>query len=152
MILIIPSITLLQFSCWDDCFEVAYDFLCWCWYQFWVNVMCHWWFHCVSFDADANNIMWPKMVMAPYFDHLNLRNAMVPLMTPLASYAAMPWPKMSWCTLFYHFDLSNVIVPLMMPLVLCDADTNANGIMWHGHWYQWYYMKVMFHLISIILT
>ena len=43
---------------------------------------------------------------------------------------------------------------MMKPLVLCDADTNASGIIWYRHWWQMSHdekKKVMLHLISIVL-
>ena len=41
---------------------------------------------------------------------------------------------------FNHPDLRNAIVPLMMPLLSSDADTNANGMIWHQYWGQWYHV------------
>ena len=57
-------------------------------------------------DADTNGITWTKSHVWPYFNCLDLRNAMVSLMMPSASCESnantngITWPKHSCCILF----------------------------------------------------
>ena len=58
-------------------------------------------------DADASGITWPKRSCSSPFDHLDLTDGMVPLMTLLEtcdsdiSINGFPWPKELCCTSFY---------------------------------------------------
>ena len=73
-----------------------------------------------------------KKSFAPDFDHLDLRNAMIPLMTPSALLEAntsgngITWPRWSCLPYFNHPDLRNWCYAL--------------AIKWHWCWYQWHHM------------
>ena len=96
----------------DDAISIM---CCWCWCQ---------WHHMT------------KSHVVPYFEHLDIRNAMVPFMMPLASYDTSvsangtTWPTTSWCTLFHCLDIRNAAVPVTMALVSHDMNACSNGITW----------------------
>ena len=64
--------------------------------------------------------MTKEVMFALDFNHLDLRNVMVPWMTPSASHdtdantTGITWPKKSCCTSFHLSNLRNAVVPLMM--------------------------------------
>ena len=69
-----------------------------------------------------------KSHVASHFDCLDLRNAMVALITPLASCDAsagtsgVTQPKKGYVAPYFNcLDLRNAVVPLMMPLASHDA-------------------------------
>ena len=81
-------------------------------------------------SCDANDASMashdPTHYIAPLFDCLNLRNAMVPLMMPSLCDADTGFNGItqSKCHFAAHLnchDLRNAMVPLMMLLALCDA-------------------------------
>ena len=59
--------------------------------------------------------------IAPYFNCLDLRNAKVPLITPLASHCHIV-PQFSF------LNIRNAMVPLMILLASFDTDVSASGI------------------------
>ena len=72
-----------------------------------------------------------KVYVAPNFNHLDLRNAVVPLTTLLASHKVDTGVSEQKCHVappIDNLDLRNAMVPLMTPLASCDPDANANGI------------------------
>ena len=111
---------------------------------------CHRWYHwlhvmqvpMVSNDQESH--------VAPLFDHLVLRNVMLPLIMLSASHntgtgtSAVTWPK----RLFYtSFKLSW--------LKECSGAIDCVlGTTWCWHWCQWHQMikKVILHLSLIVLT
>ena len=144
--------TSLQFS-WPMKWNVVIDDavgITWCWCQ-WLHITkkvmlhllliiltyeiqwCHIWCH-------QHEAMPVPMVshdhVAPHFDFLNLRNAMVPLMIPPtscgtnASASGIAWPKHSCCTYFNHLDLRNAMMPLTMPSASHAAYVNGNDSTW----------------------
>ena len=99
-----------------------------------------------SHDADTGvyGITWPKSYVAPHFDHLDLRIALVPLMMPLLSCDTdigtncITWPKKSCCTSFWLSwtkECNGVISIMQLILVLMVWDDQ----------------KIMLHLTSIVL-
>ena len=66
--------------------------------------------------------------VAPHFDCLDLRNAVVPLMMPMLVPMASHGQKSHVVPHFDYLDLRNAIVPLTMPSVYHAA--SANGITW----------------------
>ena len=126
----------------------------------------------VSYNADANDITWPKCHVASHFNHLDLRKAMMPFTTPTASFDAnastnsITWPKRHVEPHFDCLDLKYAFVPLTMLMALHDTDAGSSCFTWphfdcldirneivpltmlesscDDH--------VMMHLISIILT
>ena len=95
----------------------------------------------------TNGVTWPKDHVEAHFD---LKNAVVPLMMPLAlhdisaSATGIKWPKASCYTSFQLSGLRNAAVPLMMPLASIDAGAGSNDIMWPK--------KVILTFILIIFT
>ena len=86
----------------------------------------------VSCDASAgtNGVTCPNSHVAPHFDHLDARNAMVPLVilcSTNASSCVITWPKSHLEPHFEYLDLRNVIVPVV-PLAWHAAYTGANGV------------------------
>ena len=85
-----------------------------------------------------------------HFDHLDLTDGMVPLMTPLAScdtdtsVNGITWPKCYVAHCFNALDLMNTVVLMTVPLSSYDADAS-------GKKYQMT-EKVMLLLILIICT
>ena len=67
-----------------------------------------------------------KSNFAPNFGCLDLRNAVVPFLVPLASSDANTSANVA--PHFDYLDLTNAVVLLMMPLRSHDADASANGI------------------------
>ena len=102
-----------------------------------ISVMCHW--HCIIWCW----CYWHKMTknnVASHFEHLDLRNAMMPLMTLSASHDAnvnlngITWPKRSCHTTLWLYFIDNAI-----------------SIMWCKGWYHWCCVtKVMFDFILVI--
>ena len=90
-----------------------------------------------------------KSHVAPHFSFLDLRNAMVPVMTPLASCHTntntngIPWIKKSSCISFW----------LSWPNKW-NSTMDCTVIMWHCCKNQWHYMtnKVMLLIVSIALN
>ena len=84
--------------------------------------------------------------VSPHFNHLDPRNAVVPLMLLLASHESnasttgITWPKKSGYTSFQ----------LSWPKKCNGTTDNTVGITWDQHQCQW--TTVMSHLILIILT
>ena len=77
----------------------------------------HWW-------------QWMKSHNACHFDHLDLKNAMVPLMMPFAWHVSgVTWSKKSSSISFCYLDLTNGMVQLMTLLASCDSDWPQNQ--WH---------------------
>ena len=78
-----------------------------------------------SQDADMGSIgiTWTKSHVAPHFNHLDLRNAMVPLKTFSASCDAsssiigVTWSESHVAPCFDHLYVTDAIVPLMTLLV-----------------------------------
>ena len=113
---------------------------------------CHWSCHIASHDANAgvSSIIWPKCDVASHFNHLDLTNGMVPLMTLLAScnsdtsISGITWSKMSCCTLFES----------SWPNECIHAIDNTIGITCYWCQSQQYQMTetVLLCLVSIILT
>ena len=124
------------------------------------------WWHLWHYMTNESHI-------APHFNCLDLRNALIPLMTLLSScdtntgangvtwqklchwwycfHCMTPmlvlmasWPKRSCCTSFW----------LSWPGKCSGSIDSAISIMWCWHWHQWHHVtkKVMLHLISIALT
>ena len=126
----------------------------------------------VSCDTDANTsgITWhvtlmlvlivlirlPKMHVVPHFNGLDLRKALVPLTTLVASHDARTGtigdtsPKWHITPHIDNHNLMNVIVPLMVlstshdtgtnAMVSCDVNVDVSGITWQ---------EVTLHLILI---
>ena len=73
-----------------------------------------------------------KFHAGPHFNHLALRNAMVPLMMPWTSCTAdakgITWPKSHAASQFDYLVLRNGMVQSMMPSVSYDA--SGNGVTW----------------------
>ena len=116
-------------------------------------------------DADANGIIWPKYEAASSFDHIDITNGRVPLVTLLAScdtYTSInniTWPtsiQLSWlnkcsgaiddfigiicCWCQWHFIMETLCcIPSW--LSWCNkwngAIDNTDDIMWHWHKHQW---------------
>ena len=84
-------------------------------------------------DAGASGIIWPKCHVAPHFNCLYLRNAVVSFMMLSASCGAsarpggVTWPK--W-HIAPHFDCLHLkdVVSLAMLLALCTTNVSASGI------------------------
>ena len=87
-------------------------------------------------DAGANGITSPKSQVTVHFNHPDLRNLMVPLITLLASCVTdtgsngITWSKRLCCTFFNCLDLMNAMVLLTMLLTSHDADVSANSVKW----------------------
>ena len=97
-----------------------------------INDMPHllfYWYHVLLMPMELHD---QKSHIVPHFNHLDVRDAMMPLMVPSgspdanASANGITWPKRSCCTSFHHLDLGNVIVPEAS----CDAYASANDITW----------------------
>ena len=77
-----------------------------------------------------------KSHVASQFNYLDLWNAIVPLITSLASCDAsagindVTWSKSPVVPHIDHIYLRNTMVPSMLLLASCDADTGTNGITW----------------------
>ena len=82
----------------------------------------------VSCGADPNDIAWLKSHVALYFDYLDLRILMVPLMThqhhmtPMPVIRAKHEQKGHVAPHFNCLDVRNAMVPLLMPLVTWCQD------------------------------
>ena len=115
---------------------------CWTsfqWYQSWCH-QCHvMLFPKVSFGQKSD--------VLSQFDFLDLRNPMVPVMTPLApcdtnaSSSDITWTQK---VILHLISIILMIVQFMVPSSLCDANTGVNGVTW--------WKITMLHLISIVLT
>ena len=98
-------------------------------------------------DAAASCIMTKRSYSTHCFNHLDLMNIMVPLRIPLVSHNAdasansAKWLMRSCCILFLASWTNKAVVLLMLLSLSCDA---ILGITWPK--------KVMFHLVSVILT
>ena len=85
-----------------------------------ITVMHHWWCHWYHVMLQPMVSHDQKSHTASHFNHLDLRNAMVPLMTPSASLDAtdiansITWRKGHVAPHFDHQDLRNAMVALMM--------------------------------------
>ena len=115
---------------------------------------CHWQYH-QCYDANINGITWLKIHVAPHFNHLDLRNTVVPFMTLLASCATdtnasgimscwHQWHKVMLIPMlivshikkshvapnFLHHKIRNARVALTMLMTICDATTSVTGIKW----------------------
>ena len=79
--------------------------------------------------VNANGSTWPKSHAAPHFNHFDIRNGMMPLMTPSVScdtsVNGLTWPS---CTSFNCLDLRNKMMSFSMSLAPCYTNTCANGI------------------------
>ena len=79
---------------------------------------------------------WPERSCFIHFNYLDVRNAVVPLTMPLASWDiddsanSITLPKKSCCTSFYHLHLISGVVPFIVPLGSYDENTGTNGITW----------------------
>ena len=86
---------------------------------------------CNGAIADVVHIIWcwcqwhqmTKSHATPYFNCLNMRNAVIPLLKLLASYDSAIGITLSWHHCQYHH-----MTP--MPMALCDTDASANGFKW----------------------
>ena len=93
-------------------------------------------------DAGANGITWPKSPPASPFDHLDITNGMVPLMTLLAScdrdmsINGIAWSKKLCCTLFHSSWPNKQNDAIDSALVICDAHIGSNSIAWTKETYQ----------------
>ena len=71
-----------------------------------------------------------KSNVAPHFDHLDLKNSVVPFMIPLASCDAdtnasgVTWQKSRVAPHFGHLGLRNSMASLTVQPTSCDADAN----------------------------
>ena len=87
-----------------------------------------------------------KSHVAPYFDHLYLRNAVVWLPMPLASHDAdsgtsdVTWQKGHVTPHFDHLDIRNAVVPFMtqhcvmlIPVSIVSHDQNSNIVPHFNH-------------------
>ena len=109
-----------------------------------ISVICHW-CHMIVMSMTSHD-QWHHV--APYSDHLDLRNAMQywhwwnhqHLMMPIPVLMALHDQKGNVAPHFNCHDVRDTVVALMMPLVLPHADTKTNHMMWYQHWYQWCHM------------
>ena len=80
--------------------------------------------------VSVSSITWPKNNATPNFSHLDIRNAIVPLMMPWASCNAVAhgitWPKKSCCTSFW------ISWPKECDGAINDVNTAVNGVTWLG--------------------
>ena len=72
-------------------------------------------------DASAMCQIAEKSQAACCFDNIELTNAVVLLMMPLASHDQKSHVE----PCFNHLDLINKLMPLTMPSLVCDANTGA---------------------------
>ena len=97
--------------------------------------------------------MTKKVYVAPHFDHLDLRNEVVPFMTLSTSHCQCQCHHMTKshvASQFNHLDLRNTLVPLMTLLASYDTDV---GMIWCQYQYQWLHTaKRHVAFISNILT
>ena len=146
----------------------------WWWYHQWYNFICYVemtiWRCIVPFGADTSTSAgisamyhwqchWCHVMLMPMASHnqksyvaseficLDLRNAVVPLMTPLTSCDAsagtigVTQPKSNMAPHFNYLYLRNAMLPLMVPWASCNC--GAKVIAWpKGH----------YHLSLIALT
>ena len=155
--LMVLSMTTLHFSFYDDCLQVICDFCASASAGAGIRVMCHWWcywYHVMLMPMASHD---HKSHVAPHFNHLDLRNVMMSLMTQSASLDAtvsvngITWPKRSYCTLFCSFWCKE-----------CNTAIDISiSVMWWWYWYHVRLMsepmvshdpKVMLHLIVKIFT
>ena len=72
--------------------------------------------------------------VTPHFNHLYLRNAVMPSMMHLASCDmdpdtnAITCPKIHIAPHFDYLDMRNVMVPLLMPSSSCHTNAGANHV------------------------
>ena len=77
-----------------------------------------------------------KSHIKPHLNHLDVRNAVVPLATLLAlcdaytSFSCDFDQKVILPFMSLVIGLRHAVVPLIMPFASYDTDTNTNGIMW----------------------
>ena len=76
-----------------------------------------------------------KSHVAPHIEHLDLRNAMVPLMTLSASCDTdaanhITWQKGHVASQYVCLELANAILPLTLPSASCDANASMKCIRW----------------------
>ena len=151
--LMFPLMTPFNLSCWDDCLEVLYDCV-----PVVVPVLAS-----VSYAIeDAFRIMAvtshdQKCHLAPYFDHLDLRNTMVPLITSSAFQNGIAYPKRSGCIGFQSswskecngdiedgigikWPKSCISFQLSLHQECSGANDDAIAITWWWHQCQWCYM------------
>ena len=78
-------------------------------------------------NGHNNDITLPQRYFALHFNHVDLKNLMVPLTTLLVLHDTnTSIDEQSHCTC--HFGLRNAIMPLMIPLAMYDTDANTSGI------------------------
>ena len=139
---------------------------------------CHWWLHqhCVTLILASMAPHDQKSYVVPHFDILDLRNGIMPLVTPSASHDTnntandVTCPKESCCTSFessWHKECNGTIddaIGIIWPKMLCCiwfqlswcmvcsfAIDDAVGITWQQCQCQWHNMtkKVMLCLIKL---
>ena len=95
---------------------------------------CHWWqcWHDVTLIPASMTLHDQKSYVASHFNYLDWRNALVPLMMPLALHDAdasgITWPKSHVTSSFDHLDLTNRMMQLMSLLASCDTDTSIMAL------------------------
>ena len=85
-----------------------------------------------SYNASArtNGVTWPKNHVAPQFNHLDLRNAMMTLTTLASCVNGIIDSKVHLDFILIVVDLRNGMVLLMTLLTSCETDAYTNGITW----------------------
>ena len=74
-------------------------------------------------------LTWQKSHVACHFDHLDITNAMVQLITLLTS--MVPHDQKGYVAHCFHcLDLMNGMMLLTVPVALHDADISANSVKW----------------------
>ena len=98
---------------------------------------CFWLACAVMWDLHVDCFIWshePKHYVVFNFNHLDPRNAMVPLMIMLVSCNAsgstsgVTWPKKSCCTSFHCLGLWKALMQLTTALASCGTTIDSNGI------------------------
>ena len=118
---------------------------CWHWWHYWHHVML----------LLAPVVSHDQQSCHTSFDHLDLRNAVVPLIRQASFNACTKdttWPKSHVPSQFDYLNLGNVMVPLMTPFVSCDTKAGASGISWPKSLFAYHfeYLELMNVMVLII--